>query len=255
MSEPIIIDLTNYKDRVGSRVPEGDYNVVVDDVELDKSKAGNPMVNVWFRINAPGSAVDGQTITDRLTLTEKAMFRVVGFMQAIGLPTPKKRLQVDLNQFRNQPLIITVGDGEPYNGRIKSEVRGYMIDPNRAQASAASASAEADFMAAAQAPAAAVPAAAPAAVFEQPEAVVPVAEPVAAAAPAAAPVEAVAAAPAADPVAEAQAALAAAQAAANLAAAQAAVAAPMAAPAPAAVPAEQVAVTAPAAVDLDSISL
>lgn len=129
----MVVDLTNYKDRVGSRVPPGRYRVVVDDVEPDRSSAGNPMINLWLRIQ--GGEFDGQTLVDRLTITEKSLFRVVGFMQAIGLPTPKKKLQIQPRKFVGQKLDVDVDDGEPYNGRIKSEVRGYVRIPKSQQAS------------------------------------------------------------------------------------------------------------------------
>lgn len=119
-----VLDLSNYKDRVGARVDEGRYRVIVDDVEMDKSKAGNPMVNVWLRI-LDGDFKDA-TITDRLTITEKSMFRIVGFMQGIGLQTPKKRLKVNLAAWVGKVLEVDVEDGDPYNGRVKSEVRGYI---------------------------------------------------------------------------------------------------------------------------------
>lgn len=122
-SNNIVVDLTNYKDKIGARVPEGTYKVIVDDAEPDTSKAGNPMVNLWLRIH--GGDFDGQTVTDRLTLTEKSMFRVVGFLQAIGMKTPKKRLSLDITSFIGRSLEVTIRDGEPYNGRVKSEVSGY----------------------------------------------------------------------------------------------------------------------------------
>lgn len=123
MSE-FILDLTQYKDRMGANVPEGRYLVVVEDAEMDKSKAGNPMINLWFRI------LDGEqkdlVLTDRLVMTEKSLFRIVGFMQSIGLPTPNKRLKLNLKQFLNKTLMVDVADGEPYNGRVRSEVKGYI---------------------------------------------------------------------------------------------------------------------------------
>lgn len=119
----ITIDLTNYKDRVGSRVPEDTYKVIVDDAELETAKSGNPMVNLWLRIH--GGDHDGATIVDRLVLTENSMFRVVGFLQALGIKTPKKRLSLDITKFIGRSLEVTVRDGEPYNGRVKSEVSGY----------------------------------------------------------------------------------------------------------------------------------
>ena len=53
------------------------------------------------------------------------MFRVVGFLQALGIKTPKKRLSLDISKFVGRSLEITVRDGDPYNGRVKSEVSGY----------------------------------------------------------------------------------------------------------------------------------
>ena len=119
----VTIDLSNYKDRGGSRVAEGTYRVLVEDAEQTEARSGNAMIKLFFRIQ--GGEFDGATIVDRLVLTEKSLFRVVGFMQAIGLPTPKKKLAISLNQFIGKHLDIQVEDGEPYNGRVKSEVRGY----------------------------------------------------------------------------------------------------------------------------------
>lgn len=124
MSDDIIVDLSNYKDRVGARVLPDTYRVQVEDAEMTKAQSGNDMINLWFRI--VGGEFDGQTVVDRLVLTEKSMFRVVGFMQAIGLPTPKRRLKLNLRQFIGKTLDIEVDDGEPYMGRVKSEVRAYI---------------------------------------------------------------------------------------------------------------------------------
>lgn len=124
MSDDIIIDLSNYKDRVGSRIAPGRYRVQVEDAEQTKAASGNTMINLWLRVI--GTEFDGQTVVDRLVLTEKSLFRVVGFMQAIGLPTPKKRLKISVRQFIGKVLEVDVEDGDPYNGRVKSEVRGYL---------------------------------------------------------------------------------------------------------------------------------
>ncbi len=124
MSQDVVIDLTTYKDKMGSRIPEGRYRVVVEDAERDTSNAGNTMINVYLRV-VEGAQQDA-TLVDRLTLTEKAMFRVVGFMQGIGLPTPRKRLNINLRQFIGKVVDVDVEDGDPYNGRVKSEVRGYL---------------------------------------------------------------------------------------------------------------------------------
>lgn len=120
----IVIDLSNYKDSGNVRIPEGRYRATVDDVDLDKSRAGNTMIKVWMRVL--GGEHDGAIILDRLTLTDKAMFRVVGFMQGIGIKTPKKKLQINLKTFLKRQADIEVVDGEPYNGRIRSEIAQYI---------------------------------------------------------------------------------------------------------------------------------
>lgn len=123
MSDNVNIDLSNYKEKMSATVAPGRYKVVVEDAENDVARSGNKMINLWLKIQ--GGDFDGSTIVDRLVLSEKSLFRVVGFMNAIGMPTPKKKIQVNLRQFTGKTLFIDIEDGEPYNGRVRSEVRGY----------------------------------------------------------------------------------------------------------------------------------
>lgn len=124
MADEVVLDLTNYKDRVGSRVTPGRYKVYVEDAELDSTRDNKPMINVWLRIS--GGSFDGATVIDRLLPAhEKALFRVVGFLQAIGMPTPKKRMKLNVRSLIGRTLEVDIEDGEPYNGRVKSEIRGY----------------------------------------------------------------------------------------------------------------------------------
>lgn len=123
MTSNIVIDLTNYKDRFGGFVPADTYRVIVEDAELATSKAGNPMINLWFRITQ-GDYKD-VTLTDRVTLSDKAMFRVVAFMQAVNLPTPKQRLNLNLNTLIGRTLEITTTEDE-YNGQMRTNVASYI---------------------------------------------------------------------------------------------------------------------------------
>lgn len=121
--DQVVIDLSNYKSKMSARVPEGRYRCVVADTEATTSGNNNPMVVLWLDIVDGDYA--GQTIVDRLTMSEKAMFRVVNFLQAIGLPTPKKKLTVNIVAWRGKVVDVDLHDGEPYNGTVKSEVGGY----------------------------------------------------------------------------------------------------------------------------------
>ena len=123
MSNEVTIDLSNFKDRVGQRIQPGRYRVVVDDVEQDTAKSGNQMINLWLRVVE--GEFSGSVLIDRLVLHQNSLFRVVGFLQAIGVPTPKKKLRMNIQAFLGKVLEVEVDDGEPYNGRVKSEVRAY----------------------------------------------------------------------------------------------------------------------------------
>lgn len=124
MSDDFVLDLVNYRDRVGTRVTPGRYRVYVEDAELDQTSKGDPMINLWFLVQ--GGEFDGATVIDRLLPAHpKALFRIVGFMQAVGLPTPKKRMKLNTKAFVGKTLMVDIEDGDPYQGRIKSEVRGY----------------------------------------------------------------------------------------------------------------------------------
>lgn len=123
----ITVNLTNYKDRSGARVAPGRYRVQVEDVELRESKGaatnGATMITVFLRVM--GGEYEGSTLIDNLIVHDKTMFRVVGFLQGIGMPTPKKKIQINTQRFVGKTVDVDVDDGEPYNGRVKSEVRGY----------------------------------------------------------------------------------------------------------------------------------
>jgi hypothetical protein len=119
------LDLSQYKERLSSTVPDGRYLVQVDDYELTKTaQTKNDMFNIWLRIVEGEYA--GEVVIDRLTVTEKALFRIVGFLNGLGIPTPKKRLAIDPNKWTGRKVWVDLEVGEPYRGRPgKSEVRGY----------------------------------------------------------------------------------------------------------------------------------
>lgn len=120
-----VIDLTGYKDRRGARVKPGRYTVVVDDAEFGVSGSDNPMITTWLRITDSGK-FEGEVIVDRMMQMESTLFRTVNFLRALGFPTPKKKLKVNVRQFVGKKLVVDLDDGEEYMGSITSDVRGYM---------------------------------------------------------------------------------------------------------------------------------
>lgn len=120
----LTFDFTNYKDTSSAHVAPGTYHAEVSDFEETTSKAGNAMFVVYLEII--GGAHAGQQIVDRLPQTEKAMFRSAAFLQALGVKIAKKKIALNPRSLIGRPVDIVVEDGEPYNGRVKSEVREYL---------------------------------------------------------------------------------------------------------------------------------
>ena len=120
----LTFDFTNYKDTSTAHVPAGTYHAEVSDFEETTSKAGNAMFVVYLEISSGPHA--GQQIIDRLPQTEKAMFRSAAFLQALGVKIAKKKIALNPRSLIGRPVDIVVEDGEPYNGRVKSEVREYL---------------------------------------------------------------------------------------------------------------------------------
>lgn len=118
-----VADLTNYKDRVGARIPEGTYTFRIAEADLEKARSGNQMIVLSLEVVSGPHA--GETVVDRLVLSATAIFRLVGFLKALGIPTPKKRLKLDTKRFINRRIQAEVADGEPYRNSIKSEVVSY----------------------------------------------------------------------------------------------------------------------------------
>lgn len=120
----LTFDFTNYKDTSTAHVAPGTYRAEVSDFEETTSKAGNAMFVVYLEIIEGPHA--GQQIIDRLPQTEKAMFRSAAFLQALGVKIAKKKIALNPKALIGRPVDIVVEDGEPYNGRVRSEVREYL---------------------------------------------------------------------------------------------------------------------------------
>lgn len=138
----LTFDFTNYKDTSTAHVAPGTYHAEVSDFEETTSKAGNAMFVVYLEITSGPHA--GQQIIDRLPQTEKAMFRSAAFLQALGVKIAKKRISLNPKSLIGRPVDIVVEDGEPYNGKVKSEVREYLRATKPAESKPAAADPMAD---------------------------------------------------------------------------------------------------------------
>lgn len=119
-----IVNLSNYLDRTGTRVEPGSYLVRVEEIEVGETR--ETKAKMWtVYLTIIGGEEDGMTLVERLTHSEKAMFRVVAFLQGMGVKIKKTEMRVDISRFIGRKVVVQVDDGQPFKGRVKSEVRAY----------------------------------------------------------------------------------------------------------------------------------
>src|SRR3546814_3645838 len=82
------------------------------------------MFTIWVGFVTGPDA--GNVSIDRLVTQGKGLFKIVGFMNGLGLPTPKRRLSVNPEAWKNRKVYIDTGMSEPYRGRpATSQIDGY----------------------------------------------------------------------------------------------------------------------------------
>lgn len=118
------IDLSGYKERSSAHLTPGKYLVRIEDAESGFTKTNNdPKVTLFYSV--VGGPYEGSPLIDTLTLTDKAMFRVVKVLRALGLKVEKKKFVLPFKLIVGRTMTVQVKDGEPYNDIVKSEVQDY----------------------------------------------------------------------------------------------------------------------------------
>ena len=124
------IDLTNYVDMSSDLVPAGTYRALITDATEGIAKSGNKKVILGLKIiggEFPGQDIGdarGARIVDQTVTQGAGLFRLAGYLRALGLwRGEQKKLSLDLGSMKGRQVMITVANGEPWNGRIKSEVQ------------------------------------------------------------------------------------------------------------------------------------
>lgn len=106
------------------RYPEGDYAVKYTKYKTGRSKdKDTPYVRVYFIITE--GKYKGQEFSDELYLTDKSLWRIRGFLEAMGVAVPKKKVSVNFKKYIGKTLGVTLSDDE-YNKRIRSRVSDFL---------------------------------------------------------------------------------------------------------------------------------
>lgn len=122
------------EEREFSVPPIGEYNFIVVSADKTFSSTGNPMIKI--RLDLQGA--DG-SVFDNLTLTDKAIFKVVTFLESIGIKKQGEELEMSIGDAVDK----TVGlEGfckikhETYNGKLQAKVDKYLVPTAKKAATA-----------------------------------------------------------------------------------------------------------------------
>lgn len=102
----------------------GNYVVQIVKTELTESQAGNQMINATLEVLE--GQYKGRRLMDRFVMTPKALWRLRNALEAMGYKLPNSVQKLKLEAMLNKPFGVTLADGEPYNGRVKSEVQAFL---------------------------------------------------------------------------------------------------------------------------------
>lgn len=103
-------------------IPEGTYEVVVNQVEQKKSRDGNPMISFEFEV-ADG-AHKGAKLYENCSLQPQALFKLKSVLIALGLEIPNKAFDLDLNDLVGLSCEVEVGH-ETYEGKKRARILQY----------------------------------------------------------------------------------------------------------------------------------
>jgi hypothetical protein len=127
------VDMTNATDQRSSggkkmAVAEGDYVMKVKDAFVDKVKKGpnegKPIV-VWvLEIEKPVTQRGSGQLWHRTGIWPEQLHNFRSIVEDIrdGKPLPKRMADIDLTKYVGQLVGVTCRDGDPYNGKVSSEV-------------------------------------------------------------------------------------------------------------------------------------
>jgi len=121
------LDFTNVQDGGGgaaAHVPEGDYILTLKEASVqDVKKDPSRKQIVWIFTIKKGPGKSSNVIYHRTALDPERLWTTRNLLAALlDKEIPKKSLNIDLAKYFGRDIGATLIDGEPYNGKVKSEI-------------------------------------------------------------------------------------------------------------------------------------
>lgn len=110
-------------------IPEGTYEVVVNEAKTANSREGNPMIAFEFEVTE--GAHKGAKLYENCSLQPQALFKLKSVLLALGMDIPNKAFDLNLRDLVGLTCEVEVGH-EVYEGKKRARILQYN-DPEEAQ--------------------------------------------------------------------------------------------------------------------------
>lgn len=101
---------------------EGQHVVKLTEIEETESQAGNDMLNATFQV-VKGTST-GAKLYDNFVLTEKALWKLQSFLEAVGIKASGK-IVLDLDKLIGKTCIVEVAH-EEYDGKTRARIQEFI---------------------------------------------------------------------------------------------------------------------------------
>lgn len=124
------VDFSNVEERreggKAAHVPEGDYLLQVRGITLESKKddSSSKYLKWRFGIFEPKKFSTAGLVYHNTSLKPEALWNLRNLLEDLGIKVPKSIMGIPLSQIVERKMIVgaTLADGEPYNGKVRSEI-------------------------------------------------------------------------------------------------------------------------------------
>lgn len=103
-------------------IPEGTYEVVVNEAKTANSREGNPMIAFEFEVTE--GAHKGAKLYENCSLQPQALFKLKSVLLALGMDIPNKAFDLNLRDLVGLTCEVEVGH-EVYEGKKRARILQY----------------------------------------------------------------------------------------------------------------------------------
>lgn len=120
MGKKMKLDFSNVEAYV--KCAEGQHVAKLVEIEEAESQAGNDMLSATFQVIKGAST--GAKLYDNFVLTEKALWKLQSFLNAIGMKADGK-IVLDLDKLIGKTCIVEV-EHEEYDGKTRARIQEFI---------------------------------------------------------------------------------------------------------------------------------